>query len=154
MTQPSQLQALLIENDVEFEFLRDCGFLKQPHKISISDVDDIIQTVCTEFLLKRSAAEIQQFIDGLNALDIGRLIKSHPTQFKELFVYNSKVVTPHDLDILFLPILSPSGSNAREREEAVVLNWKDYIYESEGKTVAMRGMWLIFSFYRMWSYSQ
>ena len=82
MTQPSQLQALLIENDVEFEFLRDCGFLKQPHKIIISDVDDIIQTVCTEFLLKRSAAEIQQFIDGLNALDIGRLIKSHPHNSK------------------------------------------------------------------------
>ena len=90
MTQSSQLQALLIENDVEFEFLRQCGFLKQPHKITISDVDEIIQTVCTEFLLVRSAAEIQQFIDGLNALDIGRLIKSHPTEFKELFVCSAK----------------------------------------------------------------
>ena len=114
---------------MKFKFLRDCGFLKQPYKTTISDVDDI-QTVCTEFLLKRSAAEIQQFIDGLNALDIriGRLIKSHPTQFKELFGYNSKVVTPHDLDLLFLPILPLIGSNSQEKEKAVVLNWKDYIY--------------------------
>ena len=113
---------------MKFKFLRDCGFLKQPYKTTISDVGDIIQTVCTEFLLKRSAAEIQQFIDGLNALDIGRLIKSHPTQFKELFEYNSKVVTPHDLDLLFLPILPLIGSNSQEKEKAVVLNWKDYIY--------------------------
>ena len=86
--------------------------------------------MCTDLLLKRSAAEIQQFIDGLNALDIciGRLIKSHPTQFKELFGYNSKVVTPHDLDLLFLPILPLIGSNSQEKEKAVVLNWKDYIY--------------------------
>ena len=60
-------------------------------------IDDIIQTVFTEILLKRSAAEIKLFIDGLNALDIGRLIKSHHTQFKELFIYNSVVVIPHDL---------------------------------------------------------
>ena len=138
ITQSPQLQALLIENDVEFEFLSDCGFLKQPHKITIGDVNEIIQTVCTELLLVRSAAEIQQFIDGLNVLDIGRLIKSHPTQFKKLFVYSSKVVTAHNLDQLFLPILSPIGSNAREKEEAVVLNWKDYIYESKGKTVVIR----------------
>ena len=98
-----------------------CDFLKQPHKITIGDVNEIIQTVCTELLLVRSADEIQ-FIDGLNVLDIGRLIKSHPTQFKKLFVYSSKVVTAHNLDQLFLPILSPIGSNAREKEEAVVLN--------------------------------
>ena len=88
----------------------------------------------------RSVGEIQQFINGLNALDIGRLIKSHPTQLKELFAYSSKVVTPHDLDQLFLPVLSLIGSNARVKEEAVILNLKDYIYESEGKTVVMRDM--------------
>ena len=38
----------------------------------------------------------------------------------------------HDLDKLFIPQLSPRGSNAQEKEEAIVLNWKDYIYE-EGK---------------------
>ena len=84
------------------------------------------------YLIQRNIAEIQQFLDGLNALSIGTLLKSHPECFKEMFIYSPKAVTAHDLDKLFIPQLSPCGSNAREKEKAIVLNWKDYIYE-EGK---------------------
>lgn len=107
--------------------------MKQPHKVTLDDVDEIVKTVCVEYFIVRSTAEIHQFVDGLNALDIGTLVKSHPTQFKEMFVYSSKVVTGYDLDKLFLPLFSPHGSNIREKEESIILNWKDYIYESEGK---------------------
>ena len=49
-----------------------------------------------------------------------------------MFAHVPKAVTAHDLDKLFIPQFSPHGSNGREKEEAIVLNWKDYIYEAEG----------------------
>ena len=86
-----------------------------------------------EYLIHRNTAEIQQFMDGLNVLGIGTLLKSFPECFKEMFVHTLKAVTAHDLDKIFIPQFSPRGSNIREKEEAIVLNWKDYIYEAEGK---------------------
>ena len=122
-----------MENDIEFKFIKECGFLKQAHKISLDDVSEITEIVCVEYLIHRNIAEIQQFMDGLNVLGIATLLKSHPKRFKEIFVHTPKVVTTHDLDKLFVPQFSPRGSNIREKEEAIVLNWKDYIYEAEGK---------------------
>ena len=60
---------------------------------------------------------------------MGKLLKTHPSHCRELFTHQPKVVTGYDLDKLFLPILSSEGSNMREKEEAIVLNWKDYIYD-------------------------
>ena len=62
-------------------------------------------------------------------LGIVNLVKAYPLQFKELFVHNPKIVTGHDLDKLFLPVFSSEGSNLREKEEGLVMNWKEYIYD-------------------------
>lgn len=107
----SDLQDLLMENDIEFKFIKECGFLKQPHKITLDDVCKIAETVCVEYLIHRNIAEIQQFMDGLNVLGIGTLLKSYPEHFKEMFIRTPKAVTAHDLDKLFIPQFSPHGSN-------------------------------------------
>lgn len=83
-------------------------------------------------MVTRSINELTQFEEGLDVLGFKNLVKSYPLQFKELFIHNPKVVTGHDLDELFLPLLSSEGSNLREKEEALVLNWKEYIYD-QGK---------------------
>ena len=44
-------------------------------------------------------------------------------------------MTASILDQIFIPQFSPPGSNAREKEEAIILNWKDFIYEAEGITI-------------------
>ena len=59
---------------------------------------------------------------------MGKLLKTHPSHCRELFTHQPKVVTGYNLDKPFLPILSSEGSNMRGKEEAIVLNWKDYIY--------------------------
>ena len=41
------------------------------------------------------------------------------------------MVTPNDLRDL-QTLLLPIGSNAREKEEIIILNWIDYIFEAEG----------------------
>ena len=83
----------------------------------------------------KSVNELNQFQEGLNVLGLSNLIKDHPGSCRELFVDCSKNITPYDLDKLFLPLFSPEGSNAREDKEALILNWKDYIYEAEGMLV-------------------
>ena len=77
----------------------------------------------------KSINELNQFQEGLNVLGVSDLIKDHPASYHELFVHSSKTVTPYDLDKLYFHL---RGSNAREEEEALILNWKDYIYEAEG----------------------
>ena len=83
----------------------------------------------------KSINEIQQFQEGLDVLGMGKLLKAHPSQCRELFTHNPKVVTSYDLNKLFLPILSEKGSNMREKEEAIVMNQKDYIYDQDKLTV-------------------
>ena len=41
-------------------------------------------------------------------------------------------VTAQYLSDLLVPSLSPRGHNHREEEEAVILNWKDYLQDIEG----------------------
>ena len=90
----------------------------------------IIRAVYLEYIVLRSSQEVGQFIEGLQTLGIATLIKHHP---KELLVYDGTAkVTAQYLSELFVPILSPRGHNQREEEEAVVLNWRDYLQDIEG----------------------
>ena len=94
----------------------------------------------------RTINEVQQFESGLNVLEVGSLIKRYPEEMKAIFVHNPQTVTASILDQIFTPQFSPPGSNAREKEEAIILNWKDFIYEAEGinikYTVMLLLLWL------------
>ena len=82
------------------------------HRMTISDIPNIIEAVCTESLITKTYAEILQF-KGVNGL-----------------IENAK-----DLSEIFKP--SFRGSNAREKEELIILNWTDYLFEAEGTYVFM-----------------
>ena len=118
--------------DDEFAFIGDCGFLKPVSKVSLSDIPTILRSVCIEYVIIRSSHEMAQFMEGLNVLQIGYLLKLYPYMLKQLFVYSSHQVTAQDLSRLLRPVYSPPGSNAREEEEAVMLNWNDYLQDLEG----------------------
>ena len=119
-----------MEDDARY--IGACGILKPVFRVITRDIPEITEAVCVEYLIMKSINELNQFQEGLNVLGVSDLIKDHPALCHELFVHSSKTVTPYDLDKLFLPLFSPEGSNAREEEEALILNWKDYIYETEG----------------------
>ena len=118
--------------DDDADYVTASGFQKAIFRVTTKDIPDIVEMVCTEFLIMKSISEINQFQDGLNVLGISDLVKVHPNVLRELFVYDHKTFTAADLDELLLPVFSPIGSNAREKEEAVILNWKDYVFEAEG----------------------
>lgn len=93
--------------------------------------------MCTESLITKTYAEILQFKEGLSVLGVSGLIEKHPRELKDILVYNPKTITPQDLNEIFKPCFSPRGSNAREKEELIVLNWTDYLFEVEGTCIFM-----------------
>ena len=126
----TELCDLLMEDDARY--IGACGIFKPVFRVTTRDIPEITEAVCIEYLIMKSINELNQFQEGLNILGVSDLIKDHPASCHELFVHCSKTVTPHDIDELFLPLFSPDSSNAREDEEALILNWKDYICETEG----------------------
>ena len=44
-------------------------------KVTLEDVKEIEEAVCTEYLITKSINEIQQFKEGLDVLGMGNLLK-------------------------------------------------------------------------------
>ena len=111
----------------------ECGFLKPATTVVTGDIPAIVRAVYLECILFRSSQKIAQFIEGLQTLEIATLIKHHTLVLKKLFIHDATTkVTAQYLSELFVPMLSPRGHNQREEEEAVVLNWRDYLQDTEG----------------------
>ena len=101
--------------------------------VATGDIPDIVRAIYLEYTVLRSSQEIGQFIEGLQTVGIATLMKCHPLVIKKLFVYDGAAnVTAQYLSELLVPIFSPRGHNKREEEEAVVLNWRDYLQDTEG----------------------
>lgn len=134
----TELRELFLQGDAKLaQFVRECGFLKPVHKVTITDIPNIVEAVCTEFLITKTYAEILQFKEGLSVLGVSGLIEKYPRELQNIFVHNPKTLTPQDLSEIFKPSFSPRGSNAREKEELIILNWTDYLYEAEGTCILM-----------------
>ena len=114
----------------EFDFIGECGFIKPVMQVTMDDVPIILSSVCREFLISRSSHEIVQFLEGLNTLGIATLIKVHPSSMKQLFLYDPSPVSSQEVADLMVPVFSPRGSNIREEEEAVFMNWNDYLHSA------------------------
>lgn len=100
--------------------------MKPVSKISLSDIQEIVRTVC--MVLR----ETNQFMEGLHTLIIRSLLRLHPAMMKQLFTYVSSQLMAQDLMGLLVPVYSPWGSNRREEEESIILNCNDYLQDLEG----------------------
>lgn len=87
--------------------------------------DECVHGVC-------GCSEMAQFLEGLETLHVGSLLKLNPSVLSQLYTYSSHQVTARDLSHLLVPVYSPCGSNAREEEE--ILNWNYYLQDLEGKS--------------------
>ena len=72
--------------------------------------------------------ELDQLLEGLDALDILKLIRANPSTFRQLFVHEMKIALSADHFLsLYTETFSPSGSNKREAEEAAMIMWIHFI---------------------------
>ena len=59
-------------------------------------------------------------------------MKKPPHLLQECFCHNAKSIASETLNEIFKPCFSEEGTRQREREELVVMHWRDYIQECEG----------------------
>ena len=72
-------------------------------------------------------------MSGLNAYNIAELLQKDPYVPRQLFVHYRSPLSADKMFDLFPAKLSPSGSNAREIEEAAVMQWVNYTQAVEGE---------------------
>ena len=85
------------------------------------------------YLIYKSKAELDQLKEGLEYLGVYNLICRNRSVMKPLFLQSGKPkVTAASILATFEIKWSPQGSNQREKEEAVIFGWTEYVYDTEG----------------------
>ena len=93
-----------------------------------------MRTVWLHHTVCRVYGEIQQLKDGIvNTLNFNHIIASNPQAVRSLFVPSNFHLTASFMQEEFIIEYSIDGSNDRVREEAVIMNWFDYLQDCEGK---------------------
>ena len=78
--------------------------------------------------------ELDQITEGLKVMDVVDLIQSNVNKMRPLLVCMEPVRLTADAMINMFPaVLSPAGSNIRESEEAVTMQWVNYIQITDEK---------------------
>ena len=89
-------------------------------------------SIAKHFSIYVVKSELDQMICGIaETLHALELIRENATLFRPLFVYSQKIYSANDRYI-FSPKLSPDGSNRREREEAVIMLWINFLQDIQG----------------------
>ena len=125
----SEDQFKLLEPDL-LNHLTEAGWSTT---ISLNKKDMIISTLCQYSVIDKVRSCLEQFKDGLQTLHILDLVTKHPAAFEDVFCYNEgDDLTSKILDDLFYPCLSETGTIKREKEEQIIMHWRDYLADSEG----------------------
>ena len=112
----------------ECDFRFDCGYSKPI--INLEDKELFMKCTSLHYTILASLKELEQYIDGLKTCDLLTLIRQHPAAFKPVFQF-SNTLSAEVLDEMFLPQLSPMGSNKRVLEEALVFNFSQLLEDIE-----------------------
>ena len=82
--------------------------------------------------LKKARTAIEEFKDGLRTLDVLDVLMWFPSIFRSYFCYGPTKLPAQSVDDIFRPILSEEGTRMRDREEVLIMHWRDYLQVCEG----------------------
>ena len=107
--------------------------------IQLSDRHDIVNAFAMHYSLISVKAELDQLVKGLEAYGVYELIQANKQMMRQLFVHFKPLVFTADMLFDMFPAkFSPEGSNARDAEEAALMNWVNYTQEIDGKVAIHR----------------
>lgn len=66
-------------------------------------------------------------------LGILGLLRGHPVNFMQLLTGKDTKLTADSLEALFTPQFAPEGSNKRNNELAIFMNWREFLDDVESK---------------------
>ena len=94
--------------------------------------EKLCEELCLYFVIDKARSAIEAFKEGLSTLNILTLMKSHPALFKEAFCHKLKPLTASDVDNLLVPSYAEEGTRVRDKQECIVMHWRDYLLDCEG----------------------
>ena len=124
-TQDNELQELLFSD--AYSFLAESGV-----HISTAKKDDlprITNAIIKAQCIYSCKAALDEIVRGLDSVNIGPMLRSHPEQFLPLFVNPPKPLAPGTRQDLFTLDLAHEGSNRRDMEEETALFWVTFLFE-------------------------
>lgn len=92
----------------------------------------MVKELCHFFVIDNVRSAVEQFKEGLGTLDILSLIKRHPRVMQEAFCAKESKLKASDVLDLFIARLDEPGSNNYERQELILMHWRDYLQDCEG----------------------
>ncbi|XP_046879941.1 G2/M phase-specific E3 ubiquitin-protein ligase-like [Hypomesus transpacificus] len=98
---------------------------------TLEERDALVESATKFYLESRLRDAVEQFKEGLECLSLLPIATRHPTLFREVFMHVEKPLLARDLASLFVPELSPAGSNKRAAESRTICFWRDWLLEVE-----------------------
>ncbi|KAK6285213.1 hypothetical protein J4Q44_G00389590 [Coregonus suidteri] len=74
-------------------------------------------------IIDRNSSVIDRFRDGLSTLEFLTALQQHPTLLAPVMCHSERRLNAFELERLFKPDLSPSGSNRRLKESQTMAYW-------------------------------
>ncbi|XP_073711562.1 G2/M phase-specific E3 ubiquitin-protein ligase-like [Misgurnus anguillicaudatus] len=129
-----------IENAASLNALRECmmthstmlqtaGCLR--HVATVEEKREIVSDYLQWYIIDRNSSVIDRFREGLSALKFLNALQQYPTLLAPVLCHSEKQLTASDLEMLFKPDLSPSGSSRRLKENKTMGYWADYLLDCE-----------------------
>lgn len=118
-----------IQQDDILDLLHACGYNAVP---KFSGKDQLLGMIVKYILIDKPRSALEQFKEGLETLGILQAIQAYPDEFRNLFCFKATELTASLMESHFVTVFSPAGSNRREKEELIVMHWRDLLQECEG----------------------
>lgn len=131
ITNEAELRTELGKDCYAFRF--DYGYCKSAANLTIKDKDDFINVVWLHHIFFVPHAELEQLRKGFReTLEVEILCLQHPDKLVEVLAANKLFIpsSKHFIDEAVIDY-SDNGSNDRTKEEAIVVNWNNFVNECE-----------------------
>lgn len=118
-----------MKTDLAMECFDQAGFHGLP-KFAMKG--QLVSELCHFFVIDKARTAIEEFKDGLRTLDVLDVLMRFPSIFRSYFCYGPTKLTAQSVDDIFRPILSEEGTPMRDRQELLIMHWRDYLQDCEG----------------------
>ncbi|KAF3859024.1 hypothetical protein F7725_021423, partial [Dissostichus mawsoni] len=98
---------------------------------SVEEKHTVVAEYLTWYTIGRNHSVIERFKDGLASLHFLDALCQHPSVLAPVLCHTDKRLTSVEVERLFLPQLSPAGSNRRTTETVALSFWADYLMDCE-----------------------
>jgi hypothetical protein len=136
----------VVRSDAAIDIFGQAGY----HGVAKFDKkDELVSNLCHFFVIDKARSALEMFRDGLRTLDVLDLLKDYPSFFRPYFCYTPIDITAEYVDRIFRPIFSEEGCKIREREELIVMHWRDYLQDREGNMLVLPSLLYIRGVHRI-----